>query len=160
MKHIRRLFRWTEGLRVRRAERQQSRLEPFPHLSIGVGLVQVHFRQHGDPLEIGQGRHVHNRKTRQLRLGDFDHQNPDCMVGVLRFLHGKTNQIITGKLDVCGRGRVQGPRQIARQDCAVRGLVTQLHAYFGTLAIDEFCSVLSTNQRHVVTRHQQLCRQQ
>jgi len=82
------------------------------------------------------------------------------MVGVLRFLHGKTHQIITGHVDICGRGRVQGPRQVARKYSPVHRLVTQLDANFGPVAIDEFCSALPANQGHVVTRHQQLCRQQ
>ena len=82
------------------------------------------------------------------------------MIGVLRFLHGKTHQIITGEIDVGGRGRIQGARQIARQDRAVHRLVTQLDANFGTIAIDELCGILPANQGHVVTRHQQLCRQQ
>jgi hypothetical protein len=82
------------------------------------------------------------------------------MVGVLRFLHGKTDQIITRKVDVGGRGRVQGPGQIAREDRPVHGLVTQLDANFRTVAVDQFRSFLPANQSHVVTRHQQLCRQQ
>ena len=82
------------------------------------------------------------------------------MVGVLRFLHGKTNQIVTGKIDVRGRGRVQFPGQAARKDRPVDRLVTQLDANFGAVAIDEFCGLLPANQGHVVTRHQQLCRQQ
>ena len=160
MKDIRRLFRWPEGLRIGRAQRHQSRLEPLPYLGIGIGLFQVHFRQRRDPLEIGQRRHVHDRKTRQLRLGDLDHQDPDRVVGVLRFLHGKTDQVVTGNVDVRRRGRVQGPRQIARQDRPVHRFVTQLDANFGTVAIDEFCGLLPANQGHVVTRHQQLRRQQ
>ena len=160
MQDIRRLFRRTEGLRIGRAERHQSRLEPFPYLGIGIGLLEVHFRQRRDAFEIGQRRHVHDRKTRQLRLGDLDHQNPDRMVGVLRLLHGKTDQIVTRKVDVGGRGRVQRPGQIAREDRPVHRLVTQLDANFGTVAIDEFRRLLPANQGHVVTRHQQLCRQQ
>jgi len=82
------------------------------------------------------------------------------MVGVLRFLHRKTNQIIPRKVDVGGRGRIQLSRQIVRKDRPVRRLVTQLDADFGTVAIDEFGGVISANQGHVVTRHQELCRQQ
>ena len=160
MQDIRRLFRRAEGLRIRRAERHQSRFEPFPYLGVGIGLIEVHVRQPRNPFEIGQWRHVHDRKTRQIRLGDFDHQNPDRMVGVLRFLHGKSNQIITGKVDVWGRGRVHLARQVAREDRTMSRLVTQLDANFSTIAIDEFCSLLPTNQGHVVTRHQQLCPQQ
>jgi len=157
MKHIRRLFRWTEGLRIGRAECHQSRFEPLPNKRIGIGLLEVHFRQRRDPLEIGQRRHVHDRKTGQLRLGDLDHQNPDRVVGVLRLLHGESDQIITGKVDVLRRGRVQGPRQVAREDRAVRRLVAQLDANLGTVAIDEFRGLLPTDQGHVVTGHQQLC---
>ena len=160
MKDIRRLFRRAEGLRIGRAERHQSRLEPFPYQGIGIGLLQVHVRQCRDPLEIGQGRHVHDRKTRQLRLGDLDHQNPDRMVGVLRLLHRKPDQIITGKVDIGGRGRVQFAGQVAREDRPVHRLVAQLDANLGTVAIDEFCRLLPANQGHVVTRHQKLCRQQ
>jgi len=82
------------------------------------------------------------------------------MVGVLRLLHGKGNQIITGHVDISGRDRLQGAGQVARQDRTVHRLVTQLDANFGTVAIDEFGSLLPTNQGHVVTRHQQLCPQQ
>ena len=60
VKHVCGLFRWTERLRIRRAERHQARREPFPYLGIGIRLVQVHFRQLRDPFEIGQGRHVHD----------------------------------------------------------------------------------------------------
>ena len=82
------------------------------------------------------------------------------MVGILRFLHRKTNQIITRKLDLRGWCRIQGPRQIAGKDRPVRRLVTQLDANFGTFAIDEFCGLLTANQGHVMTRHQQLRCQQ
>ena len=82
------------------------------------------------------------------------------MVGVLRFLHRKTNQIIAGRIDVGGLDRVQDPRQVAREDRPVGRLVAQLDANFGAVAIDEFCRLLPANQGHVVTRHQKLCRQQ
>ena len=51
-------------------------------------------------------------------------------------------------------------REVAREDRPVHRLVSQLDANFGTVAIDEFCSLLPANQSHVVTRHQQLCPQQ
>jgi len=69
------------------------------------------------------------------------------------------HQIINGKVDVLGRGRVQGPRQVAREDrrmhASSRSLIRKLSA---TIAIDEFRQSLPANQSHVVTRHQQLCR--
>ena len=92
--------------------------------------------------------------------GDLDHQNPDRMVGVLRLLHRKADQIVTGEVDVAGRDRVQLPRQVARKDRPVHRLVTQLDADFGAVAIDEFGRLLPANQGHVVTRHQQLRPQQ
>ena len=160
MKHVRRLVRWTEGLRIRRAKRHQARLEALPYQRIGVGLLQLHVRQRRNSLEIGQRRHVHDRKTGQPRLGDLDHQDPDRVVGVLRLLHRQTDQIVTGKVDIPGRARVQFPGQVAREDRPVRGLVPQLDANFGAVAIDQFCGRLPANQRDVVTRHQQLGRQQ
>ena len=160
MKHVRRLFRRTECLRIGRAQRHQSRLEPLPYLGIGVCLLQIHVRQCGNPLEIGQWRHVHDRKTRQFCCGDLDHQNPDRMVGVLRFLHGKTDQIVAGKVDLRGRDRVQLAGQIARENRPVHRLVAQLDANLGPVAIDQFCGLLPADQSHIVTRHQQLRRQQ
>src|SRR3954454_23357483 len=74
--------------------------------------------------------------------------------------HGETNQTVTGKVDVRGRCRVQGARQIARKDRPVRRLVAQLDANLGAVSIDQLCGLLATNQGHVVTGHQQLCRQQ
>ncbi len=53
------------------------------------------------------------------------------MVGVLRFLHRKTDQIITGRVDIGRFGRIQSAGQVARKDRAVVGLVTQLDADFG-----------------------------
>ena len=82
------------------------------------------------------------------------------MVGVLWFLHRKTNQVIAGRIDAGGLDRVQDPRQVAREDRPVGRLVAQLDANFGAVAIDEFCRLLPANQGHVVTRHQKLCRQQ
>ena len=82
------------------------------------------------------------------------------MVGVLRFLHRKTDQLITRKVDVGGRDGVQLSRQFVRKDRPVRRLVTQLDADFGTFAIDEFGGIAPANQGHVVTRHQELRRQQ
>ena len=160
MQNIRRLFRWTEGLRIGRAERHKARLEPVPYRGVGVGLLKLHFRKSRDPFEIRQRRHVHDRKTRQFCLGDLDHQNLDRVVGVLRFLHRKANQIITGRIDVGGLDRVQDARQVAREDRPVGRLVAQLDANFGAVAIDEFCRLLPANQGHVVTRHQEFCRQQ
>ena len=116
--------------------------------------------QRRDALEIGQRRHVHDRQARQLRLGDLDHQNPDGVVGVLRLLHRKADQIVTGNIDVLRRDRVQFARQIAREDRPMRRLVAQLDANFGAVAIDQFGGFLPANQRHVVTGHQQLGRQQ
>ena len=86
--------------------------------------------------------------------------HPNGVVGVLRLLHRKTDQIITGKVDIGGRGRFQFSRQVARKDRAVHRLVAQLDANFRTIAIDEFCRLAPTNQGHVVTCHQQLCRKQ
>ena len=82
------------------------------------------------------------------------------MVGVLRLLHRKADQIVTRQVDVGGRGRIQFARQIAREDRPVRRLVAQLDANFGSVAIDQFRRLLAANQGHVVTCHQQLCRQQ
>ncbi len=82
------------------------------------------------------------------------------MVAVLRFLHRKTDQIVTRKVDVGGHGRVQEPGQIARKDRPVPRLVTQLDADFGAVAIDEFGGIIPANQSHVVTRHQELRCQQ
>ena len=82
------------------------------------------------------------------------------VVGVLRLLHRKTDQIVTGNVDVPGRDRVQFPGQVAREDRPVHRLVAQLDANFGAVAIDQFCGLLAANQGHVVTRHQQLGRQQ
>jgi hypothetical protein len=70
------------------------------------------------------------------------------MVGVLRFLHRKTDQIIAGGIDVGGFDRVQDARQVTREDRPVGRLVAQLDANFGTVAIDEFCRLLPANQRH------------
>src|SRR5579863_4151191 len=42
----------------------------------------------------------------------------------------------------------------------MRRLATQLDANFGPVAIDEVGGIFSTNQGHVVTRHQQFGRQQ
>jgi hypothetical protein len=78
----------------------------------------------------------------------------------LRLLHRKAHQIVTGKVDLGGRGRVQFARQIAREDRAVHGLVAQLDANLGAVAVDEVCRLPAANQGHVVTRHQKLCRQQ
>jgi hypothetical protein len=97
---------------------------------------------------------------RQGSFGDLDHQNPDRMVGVLRLLHRKADQIVAGKVDLGGRGRVQFAGQIAREDRAVHRLVAQLDANLGAVAIDEVCRLPPANQGHVVTRHQKLCRQQ
>jgi hypothetical protein len=69
-------------------------------------------------------------------------------------------KLSAGKVDLHGRGRIQGPRQIARADGAAHRLVTELDANFGAIAIDEVCGLLPTDQGHVVTCHQQLCRQQ
>ncbi len=160
MKDVRRLFRRTEGLRIGRTQRHQPRLKPLPYQRIGIGLLQVHIRQRWDALEIGQRRHVHDRKTRQFRLGDLDHQNADRMVGVLRLLHRKADQIVARKVDLGGRGRVQLARQIAREDRTMHRLVAQLDANFGAVAVDEVGRLLPANQGHVVPRHQKLCRQQ
>ncbi len=160
MQHVRRFFRRAESLRIGRAQRDQPRLEPLPYRGVGIGLVQVRFRQRRNPLEIGQRRHVHDRKTGQPCFGDPDHQNLDRMVGVLRLLHRKTDQVIAGYFDVGRRDRVKRPGQVAREDRAVRRLVAQLDANFGAVAIDQFGGVLAADQGHVVTGHQKLCRQQ
>jgi len=85
-------------------------------------------------------------KTRQICRGDLDHQNPDRVVGVLRLLHGKTDQIITRDVDVIRRGRIQLSRQVAREDSPMARLVAQLDADFGAIAVDEFCGVLPANE--------------
>jgi hypothetical protein len=82
------------------------------------------------------------------------------MVGVLRLLHRKANQIVTRDIDFTGRDRVQRPRQVAREDCPVHRLVTKLDANFGAVAIDEFCGFFPANEGHVVTRHRELRAQQ
>ena len=82
------------------------------------------------------------------------------MVGVLRLLHRKTHQIVARKINIAGRDRVQFPGQVAREDRAVHRLVAQLDANFGAVAIDQLGGLVTANQGHVVTRHQQLCRQQ
>ena len=68
------------------------------------------------------------------------------MVGILRLLHGKTNQIVTGDVNGIRRDRVQGPGQIAREYPPVYRFITQLDANFGTFAIDEFCGLLPANK--------------
>ena len=82
------------------------------------------------------------------------------VVGVLRLLHRKADQIVAGEVDLGGRGRVQLAGQIAREDRAVHRLVAQLDAHFGAVAIDQFRRLLPADQGHVVTGHQQLRRQQ
>lgn len=82
------------------------------------------------------------------------------MVGVLRLLHGKANQVITGNVDVGGRGRIQGPWEVARDNRPVHRLITQFDTNFGAVAIDELCGLFPTNEGHVVTRHQKLGPQQ
>jgi len=72
----------------------------------------------------------------------------------------KAHQIVAGKVDLGGRGRVQFAGQIAREDRAVHRLVAQLDANLGAVAIDEVCRLPPANQGHVVTRHQELRRQQ
>jgi hypothetical protein len=130
------------------------------NLSIRIGFLQVHFRQCRNPLEIRQWRHVHNGKARQLRLGDLDHQNPDRVIGVLRLLHRKANQVVAGNVDIGGRDGVQFAGQITRRDRPVLGLLAQLDADFGALPIDEIGGLPPANQGHVVTGHQQLRSQQ
>ena len=160
MKHVGGLFRRTEGLRIGRTQRHQSRLEPLPYRRVGVGFLQVHFRQRRDPLEIGQRRHVHDRQARQPRRCDLDHQHADGVVGVLRLLHRKADQIVTREIDILRRGRGQFAGQIARKDRAVHRLVAQLDAHFGAVAVDQVRRLPAANQRHVVTGHQKLRRQQ
>ncbi len=160
VKHVRRLFRRTERLRIGRAQRYQPRREALPHLRVGIGLLQIHARQRRDALQIRQRRHVHDRQTRQLRCGDLDHQHAHAVIGVLRLLHCQANQIVAGDVDVLRRNRVELAGQVAREDRAVHGLVTQLDANFGAVAIDQFGGLAAANQRDVVTRHQQLGRQQ
>jgi hypothetical protein len=82
------------------------------------------------------------------------------MVGVLRLLHRKPNQIVAGDIDVGGHDRIQFPGQVARKNRAVHRLVAQFDANLGAIAIDELGGVLATHQGHVVTGHQKLCPQQ
>ncbi len=160
MQHIGGFFRRAEGLRIGRAQRHQSRLEAFPHLGIGIGFFQVHSCQCWNPLEVGQGRHVHDRETRQVGGRDLDHQNPDGVVGVLRLLHRKADQIVTGDVDVTRRRRIQLSRQVAREDRPVGRFVAQLDAHFGAVAVDQFRGLGAAHQGHVVAGHQQLRCQQ
>jgi hypothetical protein len=60
------------------------------------------------------------------------------MVGVLWFLHCKSDQIITGNIDIGGCCRVQLAGQIAREDRPVHRLIAQFDTNFGTVAVDEF----------------------
>ena len=59
------------------------------------------------------------------------------MVGVLRLLHRKTDQIITGEVDFGGVVASSLPGS-SRENRAVHRLVAQLDANFGTVAVDEF----------------------
>ena len=106
MKDVWSFFRRTKRLRIGRAERHQAGFESLPDLGVGVGLFQLHSRQCRDSLQIRQWRHVHDRQARQLRLGNPDHQNPERVVGVLRLLHRKADQVVTRQVDVSGRGRI------------------------------------------------------
>ncbi len=160
VQHVGGLFRRTERLRIGRAQRHQPRREALPHRRVGIGLFQIHVRQRRDALEIRQRRHVHDRQARQFRRGDLDHQHAHGVVGVLRLLHRQTNQIVTRDVDVLRRDRVELAGKIAREDGAVHRLVAQLDADFGAVAVDQFGGLAAADQRDVMTRHQQLGRQQ
>ena len=70
------------------------------------------------------------------------------------------DQIVTGDVDILRPVRVELSGQVAREDRAVHRLVAQLDAHFGAVAIDQFGGLLAADQRHVVTGHQKLGRQQ
>ncbi|GJD59867.1 hypothetical protein IFDJLNFL_5798 [Methylobacterium dankookense] len=156
MEHVRALLGRPEGLRIGRAERDQPGLETVPDAGIGVGVLKVHGSERRDALQIGQGRHVHDREAGQLRLGDLDHQHADRVVGVLRLLHGEADEVVAGDVHVLRRHRVELARQVARMDRPVLGLVAQLDPDFRALAVDQVGRLLPADQGHVVPGHQKL----
>ncbi|MEH2688197.1 hypothetical protein DXU04_25220 [Bradyrhizobium diazoefficiens] len=160
VKHVRGFLRRTEGLRVGRAQRHQARLEPLPHLRVGIGLLEIHACERRNPLQIGQRRHVHDRQARQLRRGDLDHEHAHRVVGVLRLLHRKADHVVTGDVDIGRRHRIELAGQVAREDRPVHRLVAQLDADLGTVTVDQLRGLGAADQGDVVSCHQQLRAQQ
>lgn len=82
------------------------------------------------------------------------------MVGVLRLLHRKADHVVTRQVHIGRRHGVELAGQVAREDGAVNGLVTQLDSHLGPLAVDQLRGLGAADQGHIVPRHQQLRAQQ
>lgn len=72
------------------------------------------------------------------------------MVGVLRLLHRKADHVVTRQVHIGRRHGVELAGQVAREDGAVNGLVTQLDSHLGPLAVDQLRGLGAADQGHIV----------
>ncbi len=101
-----------ERLRIRRAQRDEARLEALPPGRWCRPPRRSMPGERRNPLQIGQRRHVHDLKARQLRRRDLDHQHAHRVVGVLRLLHRKANHVVARRVGV----RRASPRRACPAD--------------------------------------------
>ena len=71
-------------------------------------------RQAGDARQIRQRRHVHDRHARHLRLGARVEQLAHAGRAVLRLLHRQHHEVVVGRVDVAGAGRLEAAGQLAQ----------------------------------------------
>ena len=141
-------------------ERHQPGVETLPDTGVGVALDERSSLEPGNPLQVRQRRHVHDRQARHLGRGDAPHQLANARCSVLRLLHGKHDQV---EQPGVGFVRCTCPKLTAaslRGDLH-RGLSTpDRQPDRGSTVVDELGGRLGTHQCHRVPGEQRLGAQQ
>jgi hypothetical protein len=150
----------TDRLRVGAAQRQKPRLEIVPDIGVGVAGAQRLGRQPRDPLQIREGRHVHDRHARHARPCHGVEQLAHTRRAVLRLLHRQHDKIVIGRVDRRRPGGFEVPRQFARVELDRLAAAAHRQPHPRPVAVERLDLGREANQRDPVAAEQKLGRQQ
>ena len=99
LENVLRFVRRPKRLGIGTGQRDESWLEPLPDIGIHVAPPQWPSRKPRNTVEVWERRHVHDRQRRHACRCDASHQLPHTFRAVLRFLHGKHDQVERAGVD-------------------------------------------------------------
>ena len=158
LKHIGLLFRRTERLRIRAAQRHQTRIERIPELRLKKTFPKALSLKPRYAREIGKQRHIGDRHRRDTRGCHPAKQLSYSGRAVLRLLHGKYHEVKLRGSDLLWRTCMQRTRQTPRDDLHQAFVTLDRHPDHRTLGIKNFGCGVPTHEGHVMACYHQFGR--
>ena len=156
LEHVGLFLRGAEGLRVRTAKGDVGGIERVPHGGIGVAGAERLDVETGDPREVRERRHVHDRHAGDPGPGHRVEELAHPRRAVLGFLHREGDEVEIRGVRFPGGGARQAARELAGIDLHEVVPTLHRHPYPLPFPVDELGFVGEADEGRGMARRAEL----